>query len=231
MRLEMKDISVIRSGKSILANVSLNIQKEQTYAVVGPSGSGKTTLLRLFNRMTLPTRGALRYRGKDASEYPVLTYRRRIPIVFQEPVLHEGTVRSNLLLPFTLKKWEKATPSREKLEDTLEICQIKPSLLAEDSRTLSGGEKQRMAMARALLLDPEVLLLDEPTSALDPPTAMRVIDAILTRFKNLTIICVTHARELIHRFDKKIILQGGRITHCCESLTPEELQSLVEDAE
>ena len=181
MLFKLNDITVIRSGKVVLRDITIDIESGRTYAIVGPSGSGKTTFLRLFNRMTLPSSGNITFQGCEFSKLPILDFRRQIPIVFQEPVLLEGSVESNLLLPFNLKKWSEATPSPEKVDSILKICQIKKSFLSEDSRTLSGGEKQRVAMARALLLDPQVLLLDEPTSALDPATAVKVIDAILTR--------------------------------------------------
>ena len=231
MLFKLNDITVIRSGKVVLRDITIDIDSGRTYAIVGPSGSGKTTFLRLFNRMTLPSSGNITFQGCEFSKLPILDFRRQIPIVFQEPVLLEGSVESNLLLPFNLKKWLEATPSPENVDSILKICQIKKSLLSEDSRTLSGGEKQRVAMARALLLDPQVLLLDEPTSALDPATAVKVIDAILTRFRDLTIICVTHVREFIERFDQKIYIDNGRIKHVADTLTAEEMRAVMEDAE
>jgi putative ABC transport system ATP-binding protein len=161
--------------------------------------------------MTIPSEGTVCFRDKDTSNYPLLEYRRRIPIVFQEPVLFEGTVEDNLLSPFRIRRWKAETPSKSTVEKAVEVCQLDPRWLPENAATLSGGEKQRVAIARALLLRPEVLLMDEPTSALDIDTADRLIRAVAHHFPSTTLILVTHATELLSMIDNRINLQAGRI--------------------
>jgi len=230
MLFEFKNVSVIRQGKTLLHRISAQIEQESSYTIVGPSGAGKTTFLRLFNLMTIPSSGEIRFRGKQALEYPLIEYRRRIPIVFQEPVLFDGTIRDNLLAPFRIKKWRTEKPAKHQLEKVLSVCRMDSRYLNENSQTLSGGEKQRVAIARSLLLDPEVLLLDEPTSALDVETADLVLEGILSHFPKTTLIVVTHATELIKKIDRKIVLKTGRIEQCCDRLTTTQLHKILKEA-
>ena len=226
---ELDNISIIRRDKPILNEISAHIEQGIHYAIVGPSGSGKTTFLRLFNLMSTPDKGTIQYRGTSAFELPLTDYRRRIPIVFQEPVLFEGSVEDNLYAPFRIKKWAENRPSRSLLNKILDICQLSYQDLKQDSQTLSGGEKQRIAIARALLLNPEILLLDEPTSALDIQTADRLINSILKQYSKLTLIMVSHAHELIEKMEQKIILINGQIERCCKSLSISQIRNLIED--
>lgn len=231
MLFQLDRVSVIRQGKALLQNISISIQEGCATAIVGPSGAGKTTLLRLFNLMTIPTSGTIRFRGKDIFAYPLLAYRRRISIVFQEPVLFDGTVEANLLLPLRTGSNGRSLPSQETLEEALSASRLIPDILNEDSRILSGGEKQRVAIARALLMAPEVLLLDEPTSALDIETADRIISAIQKTYPGMTLIAVTHSPEMIRKFEAKIIIKAGRIISCCNRLTTSGLHQILESAE
>ena len=227
---ELKNVSVLRQGKTILDGISIDIDHGTSYAIIGPSGSGKTTLLRLFNLMTIPSSGEVRFRGKSAFSYPLLDYRRRIPIVFQEPVLLDGTVEDNLTLPFRLNRWSSENLETSRVDRVLSVCQMDSGFLQENSHVLSGGEKQRVAIARALLLEPEVLLMDEPTSSLDVVTADRVIDSIVEHYPNTTLIIVTHALELIEKIDKKIILQNGNVESCCERLSESQVREMLQEA-
>ena len=212
MLFEIDDVSVVRQNKTILDGISVQIKPASSYAIMGSSGAGKTTLLKLFNLMTIPTSGTICYKGKDIFQYPLINYRRTIPVVFQEPALFEGTVEHNLLMPYTLKHWKQEKPSQSQLERILSLCQLNLNILHENSRVLSGGEKQRVAITRALLLKPEVLLLDEPTSALDVKTAIRIIHGILALDPKVTLIIVTHSIEILDNIDNKILIENGRIT-------------------
>ena len=227
---ELKKVSILRQGKTILDRISIDMDHGTSYAIIGPSGSGKTTLLRMFNLMTIPSSGEVRFRGKPAFAYPLLDYRRRIPIVFQEPVLLDGTVEDNLTLPFRLKRWSSENREASWMDKVLSVCQIDSGFLQESSHVLSGGEKQRVAIARALLLEPEVLLMDEPTSSLDVVTADRVIDSIVQHYPNTTLIIVTHALELIDKIDKKIILKNGAVESCCEHLSEAQVREMLQEA-
>ena len=218
MMFEIEDVSVVRQEKLILEQISIQIHRDSSYAIVGPSGAGKTTLLRLFNFMTIPTSGKIRFNDKNIFEYSPIEYRRRIPIVFQEPVLFEGTVEDNLYAPFHIKKWKLEKPTSGQLKEALSICQLDSHYLYENSQVLSGGEKQRIAMARALLMAPEIILLDEPTSALDPETASNIIDRILNITPMITLIIVTHATDILKKTKYKIVLKKGRIENISEDL-------------
>ncbi len=208
---DVKNVSITVSGKTILSDISVEIPDGISHAVIGPSGSGKTTFLRLLNAMCHPTKGNLLFRNRQIDTYPIVEYRRRIPIVFQEPVLFEGTIHDNLMIPFRLKRWIVEKPSSDLVDMILSICQLSPSILTENSRTLSVGEKQRVAIARSLLLQPEVLLLDEPTSALDARTAGRILDGIVRHFNKTTLLVVTHSKLIFSRLPRRIYLRQGRI--------------------
>ena len=216
MMFEIENVSVVRQGKMILEQISIQIHRDSSYAVVGPSGAGKTTFLRLFNLMTIPTSGKIRFNNKNIFEYSPIEYRRRIPIVFQEPVLFEGTVEDNLYSPFHIKRWKLEKPTNGQLKKVLSICQLDSHYLNENSQVLSAGEKQRVAMARALLLAPEVILLDEPTSALDTETASDIINRILDITPMITLIIVTHATDILKKIKHKIVLKRGRIESVSE---------------
>ena len=116
---DLEAVSVRFQSKSILNELTLSIPEGIIHAVIGPSGSGKTTFLRLLNAMTHPTDGSIRFRGRSIASYPVTQYRRHIPIVFQEPVLVQGTIRNNLMIPFRLKRWKAHSPSPQKIEEVL----------------------------------------------------------------------------------------------------------------
>src|SRR5919109_2704668 len=187
-----------RPAVPILKDVSVAVERGGALTLVGPSGSGKSTLLRCLNRLVEPTAGTVRFDGRDVRALDPLELRRRAALLMQTPVLFEGTVRDNLRLRPT------DTPgdfSDARLAAGLDEVGLDPAVLARDTATLSGGEKQRMTIARALLRDPQALLLDEPTSALDPPNVTRVVDTIarLREERGLSIIAVTHQPELARR--------------------------------
>jgi ABC-type multidrug transport system fused ATPase/permease subunit len=154
-------------GVSILQDVSVTVERGGALTLVGPSGSGKSTLLRCLNRLVEPTAGTVRFDGRDIRSFDPRELRRRAALVIQTPVLFEGTVRDNLRLRCA------GTPgdfSDARLEEGLAEVGLNPDVLDREAVILSGGEKQRVTIARALLGNPQALLLDEPTSALDPPT-------------------------------------------------------------
>jgi|SRR5882724_2181040 len=185
-------------GVPILKDVSVAVERGGALTLVGPSGSGKSTLLRCLNRLAEPTAGTVRFDGRDIRSFDPRDLRRRAALVMQTPVLFEGTVRDNLRLR------PADTPgdfSEARLGDGLAEVGLNPDVLDRDAATLSGGEKQRVTIARALLRNPQALLLDEPTSALDPPNVTRVVETIarLREARGLSIIAVTHQPELVRR--------------------------------
>jgi len=201
---EVEHLSLAHAGGpnhapvSILNDVSVGVERGDALVLVGPSGSGKSTLLRCLNRLVEPTAGRVRFDRRDIRSLDPRELRRRAALVMQTPVLFEGSVRGNLLVrpPGTSGDF---SPGR--LASALVDVGLDPQLLDRDAATLSGGEKQRVTIARALLGDPQALLLDEPTSALDPPNVALVAETVSRRRERyrLTIVAVTHQPELVRR--------------------------------
>src|SRR5881296_1221341 len=195
----------------VLKNVSVAVERGSALTLVGPSGSGKSSLLRCLNRLVEPTSGTVRFDGRDIRSFDPRALRRRVALVMQTPVLFEGTVRENLRVrPADVP----GDFSEDRLSAMLAEVGLEPDLLDRDAATLSGGEKQRVTMARALLRDPQALLLDEPTSALDPPNALLVVETVsrLRTTRGLSIVAVTHQPELVRRLGGGLLyLVKGRV--------------------
>lgn len=179
--------------RTVLKIGSLRIENGEIFALVGPSGAGKSTLLRLLGMLESPTQGdlSLRLNGHSfTSTSASITDRRQLAMVFQRPVLLSQSVRANVALGLRLRGRRK---DHARVEQVLERVSL--SHLAEaKAHTLSGGEMQRVAVARALVLEPQVLLLDEPTANLDPYN-VRLIEALIREQHQIygtTIILVTH---------------------------------------
>jgi ABC-type methionine transport system ATPase subunit len=185
-------------GVSVLTDVSVEVERGGALILVGPSGSGKSTLLRCLNRLQEPTAGTVRFDGHDIRTLDPRDLRRHAALVMQTPVLFDGTVRDNLRLR---PAGTRGDFSEARLGTVLTEVGLDPGFLDRDATTLSGGEKQRVTIARALLRDPQALLLDEPTSALDPPNAALVVETIsrLREGRRLSIVAVTHQPELVRR--------------------------------
>ena len=182
----------------ILNDVSFTVERGRALTLVGPSGSGKSSLLRCLNRLVEPTSGMVRFDGRDIRAFDPRELRRRVALVMQTPVLFEATVRENLRIRPADAPGDF---SEDRLRATLVEVGLEPDFLDRDAVALSGGEKQRVTIARALLRDPQALLLDEPTSALDPPNALLVVEAIsrLRTARGLSIVAVTHQPDLVRR--------------------------------
>ncbi|MCU4995855.1 ABC transporter ATP-binding protein [Bacillus bombysepticus] len=181
--------------KDILHIPYLQIRKEKITCIVGESGSGKSTLLRMLNDLHSPTSGTIGYNGKLISDYHPIQLRRDVVMLGQTPPIFDGTVKDNLLMGLRLS--EKPFPNDDALRSALQTVSLDKQL--EDSiSSLSGGEKQRLAFARIVLMDPPVYLLDEPTSALDSDTERRVMKQFteLARKKKKTVIFITHSQQL-----------------------------------
>jgi len=196
VKIELLGIKKQRDSKEVLKGIDLKFYDSKKHIIIGPSGVGKSTLLRLINRMDEPSSGLILYAGKDIKDIPILELRRKIGMVFQVPIVFEGSVRDNLTLPYHLKI-SKSLPGDGELEDCLRLSGLAANVLSRQAARLSVGEKQRLNIARALVCSPEVLLLDEPTSALDPESARSLISSVrsLNRDMGITVIMVTHRPE------------------------------------
>jgi putative ABC transport system ATP-binding protein len=203
-----------RSGSpaaTILENVTFRIARGSTLTIVGPSGSGKSTLLRCLNRLEEPASGTVSFRGQDICAMDPLLLRRRVALVQQTPVLFEGSVRRNLQ---TQPPRAGIDLSEPRLARALSEVGLDSRFLDRATDALSGGEKQRVTIARALLAEPDALLLDEPTASLDPPNAALVVDTVsnLQRTRGLTIVAVTHQVEFLRRLGGWILyLERGQV--------------------
>ena len=194
MLFEVEDVSYSRAGKLVLRDLSARLPVGAS-SIVGPSGSGKSTLLRLLNRLADPEEGRVVYEGKDVRELDPLALRREVCLVPQLPALIEGTVHDNVAYGPRLAGHSFDARS------CLELAGLDPAFEERDAAKLSVGEQQRVMLARALALDPRVLLLDEPTSALDR-TARDAVEATLQGLRARTAIStvvVTHDMEQARR--------------------------------
>ena len=188
----------------MLNGVDLAIAEGAT-AVLGPSGSGKSTLLRLLDRLADPDRGTVRFRGEDVRALDPLALRRRAVLVPQLPAPTPGTVADNVCYGARLRG-EDTDPARP-----LELAGLGPDYAGREASRLSVGEQQRVMLARALALEPEVLLLDEPTAALDPGARGAVEDA-LAGLAGMSLVVVTHDRSQAERLASSVVeIDAGRV--------------------
>lgn len=207
MLFELDGVSLDRGGRRVLDGLSASVP-EGASAIVGPSGSGKSTVLRLLDRLVDPDVGAVRYRGTDVRDLDPLSLRREVCLVPQLPALLPGTVGENIAFAAGLAGLD---PDAAAL---LEQAGLNPSFADRDVRALSVGEQQRAMLARALALEPRVLLLDEPTSALDG-AARAAVEATLARLRSeldASIVLVTHDEAQAERLAGSILrMDAGRI--------------------
>ena len=212
---EFDRVTVVRAGRRVLDEVTASIPAAGITVVSGPSGAGKTTLLRLCNRLEVPDAGKVSYRGQPLDELDPLTLRRRVGMVFQRPTPFPGTLADNLAVAHP-------DASTAELSTALTRVALDPGLLGQEARTLSGGELQRMCLARTLVTGPETLLLDEPTSALDAqPKQVFETTARDLAAQGITIIWVTHDDAQADRVADRIYhLSDGHLTG-----TPTEARS------
>ena len=210
--IALHGIRVSRAGRTILDIPELAVDGGQVLAVIGPNGAGKSTLLRVMGLLETPTAGSVRFQGERVSPVDGLVIRRRMASVFQEPLLTDATVRDNVALGLRFRGADGERVAR-RVAEWLEQLGI-AHLEGRQARTLSGGEAQRTALARALVLEPELLLLDEPFSALDQPTREGLIDdmARILRRSGTTAVLVTHDRgEAQALGDRVAVVLGGRL--------------------
>ncbi|MBA4688495.1 MAG: ABC transporter ATP-binding protein [Candidatus Galacturonibacter soehngenii] len=202
--------------KHILSIDTLVIKKHKVTCIVGESGSGKSTLLRLLNKLISCDSGEIFYNDTSYQNIDSVTLRRNVVMLPQLPAIFEGSIRDNLLIGLTFA--EKPEVDDKKLQSILEMVHLSKHL-DENSELLSGGEKQRLALGRVLLLEPEVFLLDEPSSALDEETERIMIEKLVAFVKetNKTLIMVTHSKKIAFTYaDDMIELKQGRVVNAKE---------------
>ncbi len=208
--IEIRDLQIQRNGLTALEINSLDVQRGETLAVVGPNGAGKTTLLLTLAHLLRPARGEVKYDGKPIHEWEELEYRRKIAFVFQDPLLMDMSVEENVSLGLKFRGVDKSERHVHAMK-WMKAMGVE-SLSKRRAGQLSGGEAQRVSLARAFVLDPELLLMDEPFSAVDPQTRSQLLKDLSTLLSHdhRTTIFVTHnlkeAAQMSHRV--AVIIRG-----------------------
>ncbi len=208
-KIEVNGLYKSYGEAEILKDINLKVEPGEVLALIGPTGSGKTTLLRLIGLLEKPTIGEIIFDGlavTGLTERERLKARRRMAMVFQKPVMFKTSVRENVSYGLKIRGEGKID---ERVEAAIEAVGLS-GYESRDANTLSGGEMQRIALARALVLDPELLLLDEPTANLDPKTAAS-IDALISRFEGTVIMATHNMLQASRMADRVAVLIEGRL--------------------
>lgn len=197
--------------KDIIDIDDLTINTGEITSITGKSGSGKSTLLKLLNKIISPDSGKIYYKDKDIETIDTIDYRRTVPMLAQFPIIYDGNIKDNLLMGLKFSKQDSKDDN--KLINILKEVELDKKL-DDNPRDMSGGEKQRLSIARIMLMDTEVILLDEPSSSLDSDTEYKIIKLISENIKshNKTMIYITHSQNIAEEFsDTLIVLDNGKI--------------------
>ncbi|MEW9668579.1 phosphate ABC transporter ATP-binding protein [Ammoniphilus sp. 3BR4] len=214
---EYRQLKVTFDHKDVLSVQHLDIQAGKRYAVVGPSGSGKSTFLRLTNLLELPSSGSLKlfeepFSEKGYTRSKQLHIQRQMVYVSQKPIMFDMTVEENIAMGLKYRKMKKSQ-SEERIEEVLNAVGL-AGYAKRRATTLSGGEAQRIALARALVIEPKLLLLDEPTSNLDPIN-IEIIENAVNQIHDrigVTVVMVTHNLQQAKRIgDEIIFINQGKV--------------------
>jgi ABC-type multidrug transport system ATPase subunit len=208
--ISIKDLTKKLQNVIVFKDLNLTINRGEIMAIVGPSGSGKTTLLKCLNRLIEPDSGTIFFEGENVNNFSPVELRRNLMYVHQESVMLTGSIFDNLSFgPSLLGEVDK-----NHILECLKDVGLSEDFLDRDASKLSGGEKRRVALARALALRPKVLLLDEPTTGADPKNVEKIENTIINFSKNrkLTVLWVTHYVEQAKRVSDRIAnLKNGII--------------------
>ena len=223
----IRDLLIQRNGRDALIVNSLQIQRGETLAIVGPNGAGKSTLLLALARLIKPKHGEILFNGNPISQMNDIEYRRKISFVFQDPLLMDMSVANNIALGLKFRGTDR-DELRERVIRWSQAMGVE-SLLGRRAGQLSGGEAQRVSLARAFVLDPELLLMDEPFSAVDPPTRSQLLNDLSTLLSqdHRTTIFVTHnLKEAAQVGDRVAVIINGELKQVG---TPKEIKEKPAD--
>lgn len=208
--ISLKQISFKIAQEMILEDITFDIQKGEVLTITGPSGSGKSTLLKLIGSLFSPTEGTIVYKGKELKQIDPEIYRKEVSYFFQNASLFDQTVKDNLVFPYFIR--DKVADERY-IKSYLEKVKIPESYYNKPVAELSGGEKQRVALVRNLLFQPEVLLLDEVTSSLDANNKAIIHSVLsdLNKEKQVTIVKITHDETKLADSTRLLHIVNGRL--------------------
>lgn len=208
---EVKQLSYQIGETKILKDINLDIEKGKYLTVVGPSGSGKSTLMRILASMISPTSGEVLFNGQPLNSFDPTQYRQRVSYAFQQPTLFGKTVKENLEFPFEVRKKDF---DESLVKHYLEMVNLNESYIDKNVNDVSGGEKQRIALLRNLIFQPEVLITDEVTAGLDAENKA-IVHKMLNEFndRGLTILRVTHDETEIDDAKDLITIKNGEIVN------------------
>ena len=228
--LEIRDLQVYRGERIALSVDALAVGQGEVLAVIGPNGAGKSTLLLTIARLIQPQSGELSFGGTPFKALSPLAFRRRIGLVLQDPLLLDTTVHQNVACGLHFRGGLPKAEVHQRVAHWLDRLGI-AHLSDRRARSLSGGEAQRVSLARAFALQPDLLLLDEPFSALDAPTRARLLEEIqsLLAETGITTVVITHdLDEALFLGDRVAVLLDGRLR---QHGPPEQVFSMPADAE
>lgn len=213
LRLDRVNLTNLLGTHTLLQDISFEVAQGDRIAIVGPSGAGKTSLLRLLNRLSDSTQGRLFFENQEIRQIPVIQLRQQIVLVPQESKLLGMTVRQALEYPLVLRKVPQQTIQQRLLSWT-EKMHLPGDWLERTEVQLSLGQRQWVAIVRALMIQPKVLLLDEPTSALDAGRSHHLIHTLvaLAQSQPMTILMINHQLDLAKQFSSRLLcLQAGKL--------------------
>lgn len=202
--LKIENLNLEIGTVKILKDISFTVQKKEIIALLGPSGSGKSSLLKSINMLNTPSCGQIKYHNNHIQEISPMALRKKIGYVLQKPTLFGNDVMENLKYPCEL---HQKVFDINLVEFYLKKVNLKPDILEKKPNELSGGEQQRISLVRTLLLEPEIILLDEVTSALDEDNTLLIEELIKYENENneLTVIFISHNNEQAKRLAQKVI--------------------------
>ncbi len=204
--LNVQDVAFSVGDRQLLKPVSLQLYQGDCVLLTGPSGSGKSTFLKILASLITPTSGQLFFRNSDITTLREEAYRQQVSYCFQTPQLFGQTVYDNLALPWQIRRQK---PQRDKLVAALESVNLSPDMLNKPVEQLSGGEKQRVGLLRNLQFMPEVLLLDEVTSALDEENRLSVLSLInrIAAEEKVAVVRISHDVNDIQQAEQVLRLE------------------------
>jgi tungstate transport system ATP-binding protein len=221
--LEVENLIIRRGGVQVLELPYFSMNPEEKVGIVGPNGAGKSSLLLGLACLIERADGRIRFQGVEVSSDVEIAYRRRIAVVFQEPLLFDTTVLDNVAEGLRIRGTVRSE-ARDLARDSLELFKI-GHLAGRSAHKLSGGEAQRVSLARAFAVRPELLLMDEPFSSLDLPTRIVLAEDLgrILHESGTAAIIATHDRiEAFHVVERLVVMDGGKIV---QEGTPEEVMS------